>query len=267
MIKQIFRNILRSMGVTLLRGEQGERIRILGNATLSHTPDNAFGFLLNSLQQAGEIETVLQIGANDGIHCDQITPLVTSPQTRCILVEPNPEAFQRLSHTHRESAGVSLENVAVSTCGEHSIRLWTPSCTTFGGAPTDLLMSSDRMLLERSLKRCGASTEVRSIEVPAVSSRSLLEKHEFATVDLLVVDTEGADAAILLDYPFDSHAPKYLLFEHCHLPSPDFTSLIDFLARKGFRFLFTELDALAFGPSARYSGLLSLPQDASGLGD
>lgn len=255
------------MGVTLLLGEQGERIRILGNATLKHTPYDAFGFLLSSLQQAGEIETVLQIGANDGIHCDQITPLVTSPKTRCILVEPNPEAFQRLSHTHSESVGVFLENVAVSTSGEHSIRLWTASCSTFGGAPTDLMMSSDRALLQRLLTRYGASTEVRSIEVPAVSSRSLLEKHEFSTVDLLVVDTEGADAAILRDYPFDSHAPKYLLFEHCHLANPDFTSLIDFLALKGFRFLFTELDALAFGPAGQHSGLQSLPQIASGLGD
>jgi len=146
-------------GVTLLLGEQGERIRNLGNATLRHTPYDTFGFILDSLQQTGEIETVLQIGANDGIHFDQIAQVVNSAKTRCILVEPNPEAFQRLSDNHRDTNGIILENVAVSTRGEHSIRLWTPSCSTLSFGPSDVLMSSDRALLERLLKQFGASTE------------------------------------------------------------------------------------------------------------
>jgi len=255
MIKQICRKVLKSVGFTLLRGEQGERIRLLGDATLRHTLSDPFGFLLASLRQAGEIETVLQIGANDGIHCDQVAQVVSSAQTRCILVEPNPEAFQRLSDNHRDTDGIILENVAVSIRGENTMHLWAPECSTIGGAPADLLVSSDRGLLQRLLKRYGASTEVRYIEVPAVSSLSLLEKHAFSKVDLLVVDTEGADAAILRDYPFDSHPPKFVLFEHTHLGNPDFASLIDFLARKGFRFYFAETDALAVGTAGPGSSL------------
>lgn len=250
MIKTICRSVLNAMGLTLLIGARGERIRLLGNATLRYHLHDPFPFLIESLLQKGAIETILQIGANDGFEFDPISLVVESPRTRCILVEPNPAAFQRLSERHRETPGVFLENLAVSTQGEESMRLWLPADEKLlDGRPSDVLVSGDRALLQRTLGKVGCGTEVRSIEVSATSSRELLARHAFSSLDLLVVDAEGADAAIIRDFPFESHAPGFLLFEHSNLSNPDFSSLIDFLTQKMYRLYLTENDAFAVGPA------------------
>jgi hypothetical protein len=95
------------------------------------------------------------------------------------------------------------------------------------------------------MRKIGSPEETRFIDVPAVSSLSLLEKHGFSNLDLLAVDTEGADASIIKAYPFASHCPKFILFEHIHLKNSDFHSLLNDLATKGFRFTFTEQDTFA----------------------
>jgi hypothetical protein len=87
---------------------------------------------------------------------------------------------------------------------------------------------------------------VRSLEVAAVTVNDLLDGLE--RVDLLHIDTEGNDAAILDAFPVEALRPAVVQFEHKHLSEADRQRCERRLRALGYRLRSSRHDTLAIRP-------------------
>lgn len=116
-----------------------------------------------------------------GAHIGQYT-LVASPLCRAVhSFEPVPETFELLRRNIQLNglANVSANQCAVSDlCGE--VRIYEGDLST----------------IDRSSLRAPSSTSGRSFVVPSISLDTYVSKHG-ATPDLIKIDVEGAEIAVL----------------------------------------------------------------------
>ncbi|MCD2183568.1 FkbM family methyltransferase [Rhizobium sp. GN54] len=70
----------------------------------------------------------------------------------------------------------------------------------------------------------------QAIEVPTATLSQVLEKHHIKSVDLLLLDVEGAEIEVLSGIDFSIHAPTYLVAEDAYDDS-----VRSFLEHKGYK--------------------------------
>ncbi len=169
----------------------------------------------------------VQIGANDGVHFDPLRPHILRHGWSGVLVEPVPYLFERLRQTYANVPGVRLEQVAIAAeTGTRTMHFVRPGARTDpGGAGlaqwAEQLASFDR---EHVIGNMGEVSDpdalIASTEVPCITFDELCKRCGIETLDLLMVDTEGADAEIVGSVDLERHRPRMLVYEHAHL-SPD----------------------------------------------
>jgi FkbM family methyltransferase len=192
-------------------------------------------------QQPSEF-TFLQIGANDGVTGDPIHPFITRYGWRGVCVEPQPEAFRRLQATYREYPAVHCVQAAIgATDGEATLYRFRPGPHLPPGA--DMLASFSRDLLVANTH--GVRGEVEALSVPALSFTTLLDRYHIATVDLLQIDAEGYDAAILRLRP-PSLRPLLINFEAAALAYPEQQACFNALRREGYTLTWNGVDVVAY---------------------
>ena len=194
----------------------------------------------------------VQIGANDGKMDDPIHDFVLKNRRllRGIVVEPLPDVFAELEHTYRHCPTITPVNVAIHATEEEMVLhrvdpakirglpVWAKGIASFDpnhhariGIPTD----------------CIIKERVRCVPL----DRLLLE-HGVTKIDLLQIDTEGHDAAIISAIDFDALTPCMIRFEH---GVPDgtttreaFDEALHSLHENGYAVVVGEYDALAYQP-------------------
>lgn len=180
--------------------------------------------------------TFIQIGANDGITGDPLHGLLTGPASnwRGVMVEPVPHLFEQLRARYVTRQGLQFDQVAI---GEEDGTILIHRIRMEPGDPLWLeqLASLDRDLLLRSAGAvAGLNDRITSEEVPCLSVRTLVQRHDIQSLDLLVIDTEGWDWRVLRQFNFPRLHPRLILYEHQHLSPGDRTEAHAFLAKFGY---------------------------------
>lgn len=178
----------------------------------------------------------LQVGAFDGVSCDPLREFVEKYHWQGILVEPQPQAFQKLVANYASQSGLIFRNCAVAKERGH-VELFT---VTGDHLPTwcgGLAGFSRESIEKHEPFAPGISKCIVSMHVPTVAFSDLLA--ELATpLDLLQIDTEGFDAQLLEMFPFAHNRPSIIHFERKHLSPSALDDCLRKLARFGYRFAF-----------------------------
>jgi FkbM family methyltransferase len=212
---QLYRRFRRSLRRLRAAFENRALVRLLNRFALSH----------------GRL-TVVQIGAHDGLTSDHMRPLILKHGWTGVLVEPVPEHFQRLQANYANVPGLRFERAAIAG---HNGQV------TFHKVRTDLPGLPRHAHLVHSLKYDvvlneigGRADALTAIHVPALMFQTLLDKHRLDHVDVLAIDTEGADYEILRQVDFSRHRPLLVLYEHKHLSLADREACQAMLAGHGY---------------------------------
>jgi hypothetical protein len=99
-------------------------------------------------------------------------------------------------------------------------------------------------------KAAGVQVQVREVEVPALSVRTLLAKHRITKIDLLLTDVQGYDGEVVEQVLACGVKPTIIHFEHCHTARLALDMLYHKLVEHGYRFNELEIDAVCYLPSA-----------------
>lgn len=189
----------------------------------------------------------VQIGANDGLTDDPIRQFVTKYHWHGVLIEPQPQVFQRLLKNYGEEKQLVFENTAIAD-KDGTVRLFvadhrheTANLTVFASLSKDALIRG----LDNP-KAVGIQVRVQSVEVPAISVRTLLAKHGIAKVDLLLTDVQGYDREVVEQFLICGVKPTIIHFEHCHTARPALDALYRELVGHGYRFNELENDTLCY---------------------
>ncbi len=177
---------------------------------------------------------VVQIDSHDGATDDPVQrQLAAHPGWRALLVEPVPFVFERLRARYQGSPRVRLANLAVAD-RDGSLPFYHLSADTKARFPAlphywDQLGSFDRAHIVKHFGERVAEC-IMETAIQACSLSSLLERHGITAVDVLHIDTEGADWMILRQLPLDRIQPAVIIAEHKHLTAPDREQMLAFLA-------------------------------------
>ncbi len=185
--------------------------------------------------EVGRPLNFIQIGAFDGETRDPIFTYIRRHCWRGILVEPQRLAWEKLTRLHADSPDIQIVNAAVAqkpgkgtlyTVQGDGLPAWCGGLASF---------SRESILKHRELI-AGLENFIRPEEVALIPFTELLESARILELDVLQIDTEGADAEILPMFPFDRLRPAIIHWEVKHLPKEELEGCLDRLASHGNRF-------------------------------
>jgi FkbM family methyltransferase len=192
----------------------------------------------------------VQIGANNGISVDPMSPYILKHHWRGLLVEPHPTAFSQLVEHYRAEPQLVFENAAIAEHDGMTI-LYSPKHRAGTGDLT-LASSFDRAAVARISRH--HRTEVEELSVPALTIQSLLAKHGVRSIDLVQIDAEGFDDRIVAMFSRSGILPAIFHFEIGSLPLERYRTCLDLLAELGYRIATVGLDAVAYRQSNSRGG-------------
>ncbi|WP_155998018.1 FkbM family methyltransferase [Thioalkalivibrio sp. ALMg13-2] len=215
--------------------------------------------LLHQIAQCAGFKEIVQIGANCGIRNDPVRALVVKYRTKTLLVEPDPIAFEQLqkSYAYLVKRGLDIRFVnAYVSPKDIDLRYYSLSPSGRRKASksrqVDLARKSGtdkNRLLEylRSLGYKDAEELVSEQSIQNVSWQDLLSGD---LRGLLVIDTEGLDWKLLLDFDLSAHHPCAVYFETGPSDTWD-PDVIDKFENAGYHFMPLDKNALFVEESMR----------------
>jgi FkbM family methyltransferase len=185
----------------------------------------------------------VQIGAHDGVHGDPIRPFVEKYHWHGLLVEPQPEIYQRLVANYAAEPQLTFAKAAVADQNGMA------TMYTFKKSPdlpdhATMLASFNRDALVYNGH--GYQGEIEPLIVPALDLKTLLSKHKISQVDLLQIDTEGYDYEIIKLLSDSPIRPEIIHFESAFLNAELKHECGELLHALGYRALTIGVDTIAY---------------------
>jgi FkbM family methyltransferase len=195
--------------------------------------------LLRAFADAYPRAQFVEIGSNDGEQHDHLRPFILDRDWRGVMVEPVPYVFARLEANYRGVAGVALENAAIadrdgtlpfyhlvdaSDEARRDLPDWYDGIGSF----------SREAVLSHAAHMPDVEERIVTAQVPALSFDSLCRKHGLGTVNLVLIDTEGYDSAIVRSIDFDVWRPELLVYEHYHLSADERSAAAEHVRGQGY---------------------------------
>jgi FkbM family methyltransferase len=197
-------------------------------------------------QLTGDVFFV-QVGAN----CDLDDPL------RCLaiergwhglLIEPVPHIFRKLASSYADRPAFRLANVAIADHrGTVPFHYLAEGATGALGLPSwlDGTASVNALHIARHLHD-DARPFLREERLPCARLDDVLAEHGVDRIDLLLIDAEGQDLAILRQLDLKTWHPKAIVYESMHLSSGDEAAASRMLAESGYRTTRYGMDTVAW---------------------
>ena len=234
-------------------------------AQVTNTQFFDFEALLHYQLEKSRPFRLVQIGACDGVSYDPIFQFIARyhRQIQGVVIEPLPDLFRQLQQTYRPFPQITPVNCAVHNTA--------PEMVLYRVDPEKLSQVPDwaRGIASFDLMhhvRLGIPSEcIINETVPCRPLSEILAAHQFSTLDLLQIDTEGYDAEILLGLDFKVIQPRIIRFEHGRtnhsITYERFLEVIDRLHAAGYEVLIDQCDAIAIHHSIAFGALAepSLP--------
>ncbi len=250
MIKQTVRKIVGSLGYVILKRSQV-------GTSIEYPFINSFELILqNYLQQNSDI-FFIQIGSHDGCSADPICHLIKHHHWRGLLVEPQPQVFERLKQTYQDEPQLIFENALIghedgcatlyTVCDKHAVLpFWLSQSASLDYEVVKSTLYYWKRL--RGLETIPDNYEslIEKISLPSITMKTALTKHSIQKVDLLVIDTMGFDFEILKMFPFDCCKPAIIHFEHKMMPVVMQEACFQYLAELGYGLTQVAQDTIAY---------------------
>jgi FkbM family methyltransferase len=210
--------------------------------------------VLHALARQQPEPHVLQVGAMDGKRYDPIYAFMRHYRWHGLLLEPLPDLFAELTRNYAGQPNVTLVNAAIAeTDGDRpmlrvrreavrdgAVPLWAEGLGTF--FPERNALGGVGLDAQQHAAIMAHSQEER---VACLTLRSLAKRWPLPSVDLLQVDAEGCELAILRQVDSAGYKPRVIHMEHWALPPNERGQLLGLLGERGYRLRMSESDVMA----------------------
>ena len=209
--------------------------------------------LLSAFARAYDEVFFIEIGANDGEQHDHLRPHVRSPGWSGVMVEPVPYVFERLRRKYGRLARVELVNAAIAERDGPVPFHYLPPVDDpeAEGLPEwyDAIGSFSReSVLAHPELPADAGDRLVTSEVRGITFESLCREQRVSSLDLLAIDTEGNDAAILNQIDFSARRPRLVIYEHFHMDAGERRGCRELLRDAGYETMEEGLDTFCLLP-------------------
>lgn len=187
------------------------------------------------MHEVGRRLVFLQVGVYDGITHDPLRRHILESGWTGVMVEPQGKCVTGLRELYRDHPGVHVLHAAIDERpGKRTLyTVKGPNAPAWTGG----LASFDRKTVAKHEQWCpGLSAMIHEETVPCLPFKQALEKLPGDRLDILQIDTEGADGLILSLFPFETIQPAIVHFEIKHLSQPEQEEALRRMSSHGYKF-------------------------------
>ena len=266
MLLSITKKILDHFGLQVRRAPPGAARR----CDTASTYEAALNCLLGEVDKL----VLVVVGANDGATNDPLFPFIRKfpDRTNVILVEPQPFLIPILESHYSFHESCHIVNAAVAegpTLTLYAIKeeYWRSLKPSYAKHWPDYraatgVTSSSRAHVEDWIRRYFPNHRdldpiIETLHVPCAPLPDLIGRLELtSSIDVLQVDTEGADDLVIHACAIEATRPRLIYFEADHLPKNRTHDLVAYLRGLGYFVILDGLNWLAIKNSAWAAGRL-----------
>jgi FkbM family methyltransferase len=162
------------------------------------------------------------------MECDPLYKYIEQYSWKGIMLEPQPNAFEKLSRLHQGRPGLKLVNAALSKRKEKSTFYILEGETLPPWAQGMASFDKQNIIKHKSVIP-DIENHLKETEIECITFKNLFSQFNVQYVDLLQIDTEGFDAEIIYMFPFEDIKPSIIHFESKHLLKPELEKLLAYL--------------------------------------
>ena len=213
-----------------------------------------FAGIISAFNSQTEKFFFVQIGAYDGRKCDPIHEYIHRYRWGGILVEPQPDAFEKLRQNYANFPGLIFERVAIAD-RDSSLPLYKLKeefAHLFHADHRTLSSFNPEHIIKHLSHPVDFRDALEKIDTPCSTFSQLIEKHHVTKVDLLQIDAEGYDFQIIKSIDLSKILPRIIHFEHVHLTPTDRAECIQLLISKNYKIVAGAYDMTAFQSNWMY---------------
>ena len=179
-----------------------------------------------------EINSLIQIGANDGLRFDDLNYFIKKYKVKSILVEPIEEYFTNLKINYQSYDNIFFENSAI-TVDEKDKFLFSVS-QKYIHLYDDHIPGINSFEIEHLIKHGVKKKHIIKKKINSLNISELINKYKFDNLDLLFIDAEGYDVNIVNDFLINLNLRPIIIFEYIHSDTKKLASLMDLLKEKKY---------------------------------
>tara|TARA_Y100000389_G_scaffold85488_1_gene82229 strand:+ start:1888 stop:2622 length:735 start_codon:yes stop_codon:yes gene_type:complete len=190
--------------------------------------------LLNILFERKKIQSLVQIGANDGQSFDELNLFIKKYEPKSILVEPIKENFLKLKENYKNTNNIELENSAISIDNEISFlyKVDIKFENEYDNHIPAIPSFNKKHLINHGVKEKHIVKE----KINSINVKELLNKYNINKLDLFFVDAEGYDGKIIYELVSSTNLRPFIIFEFIHIENSFFERLKKKLIDENYQF-------------------------------
>ncbi len=181
------------------------------------------------------INSLVQIGANDGVSHDHLHNIIKKFQLKSLLLEPIKKYFLDLQNNYLNFDNVKIENSALSVNNEIIfLYIVNPEYSSkYGSISSGISSFYKKHLIQHGIKKKHIIQE----KVNQISFDVLLQKYNFKSFDLLLIDTEGYDCQIVNDFFLKIKKIRpIIIFEWSHIKNSELENTLYIIIKNNYSF-------------------------------
>jgi len=200
--------------------------------------------LLNILFEKKKIQSLVQIGANDGQSFDELNLYIKKYEPRSILVEPIKENFLKLKENYKNTNNIELENSAISIDNEISFlyKVDIKFEKKYDNHIPAIPSFNKKHLINHGVKEKHIVKE----KINTINIKELLNKYNINKLDLFFVDAEGYDGKIVYELISNTNLRPFIIFEFIHIQNSFFEKLKKKLIDENYQFFEVKENVFCF---------------------
>lgn len=239
MFFKLIKKIINAFGYKLIEKNWVKNERLISVKTFFKL--EAF---LENLFLSHQINTIIQIGANDGVRFDSLNKEIKKHVPKVILVEPIKSNFEELKINYDKQDNIFFENSAISVDDEinHLYKVKESALNKYDEHIIGLTSFNKSHLIKHGVKKRDIVIE----KISPISITNLLNKYKISQFDLLFIDTEGYDGKILNDFLNNCKIRPFIIFEYVHVEHSILQKVLTNLAEKKYLFFRIDENVISF---------------------
>ena len=191
--------------------------------------------IITTLVEKKIINSLIQIGANDGISHDHLHNIIKKYSLESLLLEPIEKYFFDLKNNYSNYKNVRIENSALSVNNEilflHKVN--PKYFNKYGTLSSGISSFYKDHLVKHGIKEKHIIKE----KVNQISFNELLIKYSITSFDLLLIDTEGYDCRIVNDFFLKiKEIRPIIIFEWSHIKYSEFETTLNSIINNNYSF-------------------------------
>jgi FkbM family methyltransferase len=199
---------------------------------------------LENLFLSHNINTIIQIGANDGVRFDSLNKEIKKHMPKVILVEPIKSNFEELKINYDKQDNIFFENSAISVDDEinYLYKVKESALNKYDEHIIGLTSFNKSHLIKHGVKKRDIVIE----KISPISITNLLNKYKISQFDLLFIDAEGYDGKILNDFLDNCKIRPFIIFEYVHVEHSILQKVLNKLIEKEYLFFRIDENVISF---------------------